>query len=133
LLLIDNQIQQTTGTIRLRATFPNVKRLLWPGELVNARLLLKTEPDGLTIAAGAVQQGPSGSYLYIIAPDQSVQVRSVQIAQISEGQALIADGLKAGEEVVVDGQYRLQPGTHVKMLHGKAAQQADMQSQQAIP
>jgi membrane fusion protein, multidrug efflux system len=135
LLLIDNQIQQTTGTIRLRATFPNTKRMLWPGELVNARLLLRTEPDGLTIASGAVQQGTSGSYIYVIAPDQSVQVRPVQVAQISEGQALIASGLKAGEQVVVDGQYRLQPGTHVRILHGKAAQEADMQSavQQAIP
>jgi multidrug efflux system membrane fusion protein len=135
LLLIDNQIQQTTGTIRLRATFPNAKRLLWPGELVNVRLLLKTEPDGLTIAAGAVQQGTKGSYIYVIAPDQSVQARPVQIAQITEGQALIASGLKAGEQVVVDGQYRLQPGMHVKILHGKAAQEADMQSavQQALP
>jgi multidrug efflux system membrane fusion protein len=135
LLLIDNQIQQTTGTIRLRATFPNTKRMLWPGELVNARLLLRTDPDGLTIASGAVQQGPSGSYIYVIAPDQSVQARPVQVAQISEGQALIASGLKAGEQVVVDGQYRLQPGTHVRILHGKAAQEADMQSavQQAIP
>src|ERR1700722_13901889 len=64
LLLIDNQINQTTGTIRLRATFPNAQRLLWPGELVNVRLLLRTEPNGLTIAAGAVQQGPKGSYVY---------------------------------------------------------------------
>ena len=75
LLLIDNQIIQTTGTIRLRATFPNAKRLLWPGELVNVRLLLKTQPDGLTIAAGAVQQGPNGAYVYVIVPDQSVQMR----------------------------------------------------------
>ena len=135
LLLIDNQIIQTTGTIRLRATFPNSKRLLWPGELVNARLLLRTEPDGLTIAAGAVQQGPTGSYVYVILPDQSVQVRAVEVAQIVEGQALISSGLKAGETVVVDGQYKLQPGTRVNILQGKAAQEADMQSavQQAIP
>jgi membrane fusion protein, multidrug efflux system len=135
LLLIDNQIIQTTGTIRLRATFPNARRLLWPGELVNARLLLRTEPEGLTISAGAVQQGPTGSYVYVILPDQSVQVRPVGVAQISEGQALINSGLKAGETVVVDGQYKLQPGTHVNILQGKAAQEADMQSavQQAIP
>jgi multidrug efflux system membrane fusion protein len=135
LLLIDNQINQTTGTIRLRATFPNARRLLWPGELVNARLLLKTEPDGLTVAASAVQQGPNGSYVYVIKPDQSVDLRPVQVAQISEGRALIESGVKANETVVVDGQYRLQPGTQVKELHGIAAQQADMQSavQQAIP
>lgn len=135
LLLIDNQIIQTTGTIRLRATFPNARRLLWPGELVNARLLLRTEPEGLTIAAGAVQQGPTGAYVYVVLPDQSAQVRPVGVAQISEGQALISSGLKAGETVVVDGQYKLQPGTRVNILQGKAAQQADMQSavQQAIP
>jgi membrane fusion protein, multidrug efflux system len=135
LLLIDNQIIQTTGTIRLRATFPNARRLLWPGELVNARLLLRNDPEGLTIAAGAVQQGPTGSYVYVIMPDQTVQVRPIGVAQISEGQALIKSGLKAGETVVVDGQYKLQPGTRVNILQGKAAQQADMQSavQQAIP
>ena len=135
LLLIDNQINQTTGTIRLRATFSNAQRLLWPGELVNARLLLRTEPEGLTIAAAAVQQGPKGSYVYVVTPDQSVQVRPVQIAQISDGQALIDSGLKAGETVVVDGQYRLQSGTHVTILQGQAAQEANMQSavEQALP
>jgi membrane fusion protein, multidrug efflux system len=135
LLLIDNQINQTTGTIRLRATFPNAQRLLWPGELVNVRLLLRTEPDGLTIAAGAVQQGPKGSYVYTIGSDQSVQLRPVHVAQISEGQALIDSGLKPDENVVVDGQYKLQPGVHVRELHGKAAEEANMQSavQQAIP
>jgi multidrug efflux system membrane fusion protein len=135
LLLIDNQINQTTGTIRLRATFPNGERLLWPGELVNARLLLRTEPHGLTIAAGAVQQGPKGSYVYVIGPDQSVQPRPVRVAQISEGQALIASGLKDNEPVVIDGQYKLQAGTHVMALTGKAAEEANMQSavEQAIP
>jgi len=135
LLLIDNQIVQTTGTIRLRATFPNAQHMLWPGELVNVRLLLKTEPNGLTVPAGAVQQGPQGSYLYVIGQDQSAEVRPVTVAQISEGQALIDSGLKSNETVVVDGQYKLQPGAHVRVLHGKAAQEADMQSavQKAIP
>jgi membrane fusion protein, multidrug efflux system len=135
LLLIDNQIIQTTGTIRLRATFLNKQRLLWPGELVNVRLLLKTEPDGLTVAASAVQQGPNGSYVYVIAPDGSAQVRPVTVAQISDGQALIDSGLKAGETVVVDGQYKLQPGIRVSEMHGKAAEEADMQSavEGAIP
>jgi membrane fusion protein, multidrug efflux system len=135
LLLIDNQILQTTGTIRLRATFPNTQRLLWPGELVNARLLLRTEPDGLMIAAAAVQQGPTGTYVYVVEPNQSVQVRPIHVAQISEGQALIDSGLKTGETVVIDGQYSLEPGALVSLLHGKAAEQAHMQSavQQAIP
>jgi membrane fusion protein, multidrug efflux system len=133
--LIDNQIVQTTGTIRLRASFPNTQRNLWPGELVNARLLLDTRHNGLTIAASAVQQGPKGSFVWVIGSDGTVQMRPVTIAQISEGQALIDSGLQANENVVVDGQYRLQPGALVRELHGKAAQEADLQSavEQAIP
>jgi multidrug efflux system membrane fusion protein len=133
--LIDNQIVQTTGTIRLRATFPNAKRQLWPGELVNALLLLETRRDAPTISASAVQQGPNGSYVYVIGSDKTVQMRPVTVAQISQGQALIDSGLKAGENVVIDGQYKLQPGAMVRELHGKAAQEADLQSavEQAIP
>src|SRR5262249_4109286 len=86
--LIDNQLVQTTGTIRLRASFPNAKRMLWPGELINARLQLDTRHDALTIAASAVQQGPQGSYVWVIGADGSVQERPVTVAQISDGQAL---------------------------------------------
>src|SRR5215475_10104589 len=133
--LIANQIVQTTGTIRLRASFPNTKRQLWPGELVNARLLLDTRHDGLTIPASAVQQGPKGSYVWVIGADEKVQVRLVTVAQISDGQALIDSGLKADEKVVVDGQNRLQAGASVRELHGKAAEEANLQSavEQAIP
>jgi multidrug efflux system membrane fusion protein len=135
LLLIDNQIIQTTGTIRLRATFPNKKLLLWPGELVNVRLLLRTQHDGLTVATQAVQQGPNGAYLYVIGSDQTVQIRPVTVGQVMQGQALIETGLKNGETVVVAGQSRLQPGSHVHVLHGQAAQQVNLQNavEQAIP
>ena len=75
--LIDNQIVQTTGTIRLRASFPNTQRQLWPGELVNARLLLETRQNGLTIAASAVQQGPNGAFVWVIGSDGTVQMRPV--------------------------------------------------------
>src|SRR5215469_2846707 len=125
--LIDNQIIQTTGTIRLRASFPNAKRQLWPGELVNARLLLDTRHDGLTVQASAVQQGPQGSFVWVIGADGTVQTRPVTVAQISEGQALIDSGLKADEKIVVQGQYRLVAGTHVRELEGQEAQQADLQ------
>ena len=133
--LIDNQIVQTTGTIRLRASFPNAKRMLWPGELIDARLLLETRHDGLTVPASAVQQGPSGSFVWVIGPNESVQTRPVVVSQISEGQALIDSGLKANEEIVVQGQYRLVAGTHVRELQGQEAQQADLQSsvEQEIP
>jgi multidrug efflux system membrane fusion protein len=135
LLLANNQIVQTTGTVQLKATFPNTTHLLWPGQLVNARLLIDTRKDGLTIAAPAVQQGQTGSYVYVIAPDGKAEVRPVTVAQISEGQALIDTGLKANETVVIDGQYGLQQGSLVQVLHGKAAQEADLQSavEKAIP
>jgi multidrug efflux system membrane fusion protein len=135
LLLVNNQIVQTTGTIQLKATFPNTAHLLWPGQLVNARLLVDTRKDGLTIAAPAVQQGQTGSYVYVISPDGKAQVRPVTVAQISEGQALIDSGLKANETVVVDGQYKLRQDSPVQVLHGKAAQEADLQSavEKAIP
>jgi multidrug efflux system membrane fusion protein len=133
--LIDNQIVQTTGTIRLRAEFPNAQRHLWPGELINARLLIDTRHGGLTIASSAVQQGPNGPFVYAIDSDGNVQMRPVKISQVSGGQALVDSGLAGGESVVVDGQYKLQPGAHVEVLHGKAAQQVGQQNavEQEIP
>jgi multidrug efflux system membrane fusion protein len=135
LLLINNQIIQTTGTIQLRADFPNAQRRLWPGELVNARLLLTTRPNGLTIPAPAVQQGPNGSYVWVVRPDGTAQIRPVTIGQISDGQALIESGLQATETVVTAGQYRLSPGALVQQLHGKAAQDPSLNSavEQALP
>jgi membrane fusion protein, multidrug efflux system len=135
LTLVNNQIVQTTGSVQLKAEFPNTDHRLWPGQLINVRLLLDTRKDGLTIAASAIQQGPKGPYVYAISPQGTAELRPVTIAQISEGQALIDSGLKANETVVVDGQYRLQPGSRVQQLHGKAAQEADLQSavQDAIP
>jgi multidrug efflux system membrane fusion protein len=135
LLLVNNQIAQATGTIQLKATFPNSAHLLWPGQLVNARLLVETRKDGLTVAAPAVQQGQSGSYVYVISPEGKAEVRPVTVAQFSEGEALIDSGLKANETVVVDGQYKLAQDSPVRILHGKAARQADLQSavEKAIP
>jgi membrane fusion protein, multidrug efflux system len=132
--LINNQIIQTTGSIQLRAEFPNKKHLLWPGLLVNARLLLETRPNALTINASAVQQGPRGSYVYVIDTDKTVHMQPVKIAQIFGGQALIDSGVTPNEEVVVAGQYKLQPGSHVVELHGKAAEQVQQSEvEQAIP
>jgi membrane fusion protein, multidrug efflux system len=130
---IDNEIVQTTGSVRFRANFPNKEHKLWPGELVNAWLLLDTRHDGLTVPASAVQQGPQGPYAYVINPDSTVAVRPVKVAQVSGGRALIDSGLTAGEQVVVDGQYKLQPGVHVTILHGKAAEEAAAQTAQQTP
>jgi multidrug efflux system membrane fusion protein len=130
LILVNNEIIQTTGSIELKANFPNPTHRLWPGELVNARLLLETRHDGLTVPASVVQQGPQGAYAYVVNPDSTVAVRPIKVAQISDGQALIDSGLEANEQVVVDGQYKLQRGTRVTILHGKAAEEAAAQSAQ---
>jgi multidrug efflux system membrane fusion protein len=131
--LVNNEIVQTTGSIQLKANFPNKAHRLWPGELVNARLLLDTRHDGLTVPASVVQQGQQGAYAYIVNPDSTVAIRPIKVAQVSDGQALIDSGLQANEQVVVDGQYKLQPGTHVGILHGQAAEEAAAQSAQQAP
>jgi len=130
LTLVDNEILQTTGTIRLKAEFPNPAHRLWPGELIDVWLLIDTRHNGLTMQASAVQQGQQGAFTYVINHDDTVAVRPVKVAQISQGQALIDSGLSANERVVVDGQYKLQPGSHVTVLHGKAAAEAAAQSAQ---
>ena len=114
LSVIDNQIDSATGTIRLKATFPNKEFHLWPGQFINARLLVTTRQGGTVVPASVVQRGPDGSYAFVIKKDLSVEVRPVQVALIEQGEALIDSGLQPGEQVVVDGQYRLQPGSHVK-------------------
>jgi multidrug efflux system membrane fusion protein len=131
--LVNNEILQTTGSIQLKATFPNPENRLWPGELVNARLLLYTRHNGLTISASAVQQGPNGPYAYVVNPDNTASLRQIKVAHSSDGQALIDSGLEANELVVVDGQYKLQPGTRVTILHGKAAQEGAAQDALQAP
>jgi len=113
LAVVNNQIDQTTGTIQLKATFPNEDQKLWPGQFVNARLLVTTRKDGLVVPASVIQRGPNGSFAYVIKPDQTVEMRPVTVNQIDKGLALIDDGLQEGEQVVVDGQYKLQPGSKV--------------------
>ena len=133
LTLVNNQILQTTGSIQLKAEFPNTAHRLWPGELISMRLLLDTRHDGLTVPASVVLQGPQGSYAYVINADGTAAIRPVKVAQIWEGQALVDSGLNANEQVVIDGQYKLQPGTPVTILHGKAAEEAAAQSAQQAP
>jgi membrane fusion protein, multidrug efflux system len=131
--LVNNEILQTTGSIQLKANFSNKSRQLWPGQLVNARLLVDTRHNGLTVPAAVVQQGSTGPYAYVVNPGNTVAIRQIKVAQISDGQALIDSGLTANEQVVVDGQYKLQPGAHVTMLHGKAAQEQAAQDALQAP
>lgn len=121
LSVIDNQIDQSTGTIRLKATFQNQDLTLWPGQFVNVRLLLETRKNGIVVPASVVQRGPEGTFAFVIDQNLTAKVRSIKVEQIDRGQALIDEGLAPGEQVVVDGQYKLQPGSKVKLPEPTAA------------
>jgi len=114
LAVIDNQIDPTTATIKLKATFPNTDLHLWPGQFVNVRLLLTVRKNSMVVPASVVQRGPDGAFAFVIKNDQSVEIRPVKVLQIEQSEALIEEGLKPGEKVVVDGQYKLQTGSHVR-------------------
>jgi membrane fusion protein, multidrug efflux system len=115
LTMIDNAVDQTTGTIRLKARFDNDEERLWPGAFVSARVILSVHKDVATVPSQTVQQGPNGHYAYVIKPDDTVERRAVDVASIQDGIAVITKGLSAGERVVVDGQYRLTNGARVKI------------------
>jgi membrane fusion protein, multidrug efflux system len=115
LSVIDNAIDQPTGTIRLKATFANNDERLWPGEFVNVRLILTVRKGAPTVPAQTVQDGPTGSYAYVIKDDNTVERRPVEVAAVQDGLAVIAKGLSPGEKVVVEGQYRLTNGARVKI------------------
>ena len=113
LTLIDNAIDQATGTIHLKARFDNDDERLWPGEFVSLRMVLTTRRGVATVPQQTVQQGPNGHYVYVIKPDNTVERRNVEIASIQDGIAVVTKGLTAGERVVVDGQFRLTEGARV--------------------
>jgi len=113
LTLIDNMIDQATGTIHLKARFDNDDERLWPGEFVNLRLILSTRKGAATVPQQTVQVGPNGYYAYVIKPDNTVERRAVEVASMQDGLAVITKGLTVGENVVVDGQYRLTEGARV--------------------
>lgn len=133
--LVDNQIVQTTGTIKLRASFPNAKRMLWPGELINARLLSRNPPQRVDHCRLSHSAGTTRALRLDDRGRQNRDDAASEVAEISDGSALIDSGLQANEKIVVDGQYRLQPGTRVQELQGSAAQEADLQNsvEQEIP
>ena len=117
LAAIDNQANTTSGTISLKATFPNSERRLWPGMFVNVRVITQVQNNGLTIPLAAVQQGPQGQYVFVVDSDHKVTVQPVSVRETLNGEALIDKGLSAGETVVVRGQYRLTPGTLVSLAN----------------
>ena len=113
LLTINNQIDQTTGTVQLKATFANADNALWPNQFVNAHLLLEKRKDAITAPAGAMQRGPDGTYTYVVDSNNTVQMRTVQIALTQGSTVVIASGLQPGDRVVTDGQEKLQAGMKV--------------------
>jgi multidrug efflux system membrane fusion protein len=115
LLLVDNQANPASGTVRLKAVFPNQQRHLWPGTFVNVQLVISTQHDGLTVPLDAIQQGPQGQMVFVVGLDHKVAIRPVSVRQSLGGEALIVKGVNAGETVVVRGQYRLSPGTLVTL------------------
>lgn len=112
--LIDNVIDPSTGTIRLKATFPNQDRRLWPGQFVNIRLLMRTLPHVLTVPSDAISRGPSGPFTYVVT-NNTVAMRPLDVGRDTDGITQIAGGLKEGERVVTSGQYRLQQDAHVQV------------------
>ncbi|WP_245257397.1 efflux RND transporter periplasmic adaptor subunit [Methylocapsa acidiphila] len=113
--LIDNAVDPTTGTVRLKAEFANKDVALWPGQFVNAHLVLETVRNGVNIPSAAVQTGLNGSYAYVVKPDSTVEMRPIKVVQTENNLALIGSGLRVGEEVVTAGQYRLEPGAKVQV------------------
>jgi multidrug efflux system membrane fusion protein len=127
LLTIDNQIDQTTGTGKLKAVFDNHDHSLWPNQFVNARLLLEVRKNNTVVPAAAIQRGPQGTYVFTVKPDKTVDMRNVTVSFNAGNFTAITSGLTPGETVVTDGQDKLQPGSHVEVRGGagSSVQKAD--------
>ncbi|HEX7921650.1 MAG TPA: efflux RND transporter periplasmic adaptor subunit [Bradyrhizobium sp.] len=116
LMLINNQVDSTTGTVQLKASFPNAGNTLWPGSFVNVHLTIAVRHDALTVPLTAVRQGPDGGFAYVVGANNVVSIHNVTTGQSRDGQVLIEQGLAANETVVTAGQYRLNPGTKVEIV-----------------
>jgi membrane fusion protein, multidrug efflux system len=128
LLTIDNQIDPTTGTAKLKAVFENPENTLWPNQFVNVHLLLEMRKDAVTAPAAAVQRGPQGMFTYVVDANNTVKMQPIQIALTQGSTVVIASGLQAGDKVVTDGQEKLQAGSRVSP---QAPQQQGGQSRNA--
>jgi len=118
LTFFNNAVDSTTGTILLKATFPNEDKSLWPGQFANVTLTLSTIKSAVVVPAECVLQGQQGPYLYAIKPDMTADLRTVKTGQVLDGEAVIEKGVKGGEKVVTDGQLRLYPGARVEITNG---------------
>lgn len=115
LTFIDNAVDQNTGTIKLKGTFPNSSAKLWPGQFVDVVLTLSQKQNAVTVPSRAVQIGQGGNFVYIVKSDQTVEMRNVTIGDSSGGMAEVREGVQPGETVVTEGHVRLAPGSHVKV------------------
>jgi multidrug efflux system membrane fusion protein len=111
---IDNQIDQTTGTAKLKAVFDNADNQLWPNQFVNANLLLETRKNSTVLPTAAILRGPQGTYVYAVKPDNSVEARNVAISLTQGNITVITSGLNTGDTVVTDGQDKLQTGSKIE-------------------
>jgi multidrug efflux system membrane fusion protein len=125
LATIDNMIDQTTATYRLKAMFDNVDEVLWPGEFVNARLLLDVRKDAVVIPAVAVQRGPQGLFAWVVKADNTVEPRPITTGTTTGNRTIVSSGIAEGERVVTDGQYKLQTGAAVTIGPPRAAARGD--------
>jgi multidrug efflux system membrane fusion protein len=116
LLLVNNRISPSSGTVQLKATFPNANRALWPGAFVNVRLIVAVRHDGISVPLTAVQQGQNGAFVFVVLPNGTVSQRSITVAETLDGHALVDRGLQANDMVVTAGQYRLSNGVKIAVV-----------------
>ncbi|RXZ38644.1 efflux RND transporter periplasmic adaptor subunit [Oxalobacteraceae bacterium CAVE-383] len=114
LVLLNNQIDTANGTVQLKARFANPQHQLWPGQYVNVRLLLKDKEQALTLPAAAIQRSQDGTFVYAVEPDETTRMAPVKLSRIQDDIAVITSGVEAGQRIVLDGQYKLKPGVHIK-------------------
>jgi multidrug efflux system membrane fusion protein len=133
LAVLDNQVDPTTGTIKLKATFPNPERRLWPGAFVGVRLQVDTAKNAVVVPPAAVQRGPRGAYVYVVDADNSVTRRDVKVGHEDEQASIITDGVKPGDRLVVDGASRLNENTKVTIVQPAAAGSSPTADQPAAP
>jgi multidrug efflux system membrane fusion protein len=115
LSFLDNAVDMTTGTIKIKGTFANSRRRLWPGQFVNVALTLTTIPDAVVVPTQAIQTGQEGQYLFVVKPDHTVESRQVSMGEALDGETVVLKGVNPGETVVTDGQLNLGPGSRVEI------------------
>jgi membrane fusion protein, multidrug efflux system len=126
LAFIDNAVDRTTGTIKLKAEFKNGERRLWPGQFINVALTLSTQSDAVVVPSEAIQVGPEGQHVFVVKPDNSVEVRPVVVARTDEGETVIANGLQPGEKIVREGQFLLGPGSRIEVRDSKSTETGEV-------